>query len=76
MGSVFPLRVSPMKAFQFIHVVANLVSVVADRPLHDVDPDANILAYFDEGAEVSDQVLAARECAQEILFEAGFPVEV
>jgi hypothetical protein len=64
-----------MKAVQFFHTVASLVSKVADRPLRDVDPEANVLAFFDEGAEVSDQVLAARECAQEILFEAGYDVD-
>jgi len=64
-----------MKAFQFFHTVANLVSKVADRPLRDVDPEANVLAYFDEGAEVGDQVLAAVECANEILFENGYVVE-
>jgi hypothetical protein len=64
-----------MKAFQFFHTVANLVSKVADRPLRDVDPEANVLAFYDEGAEVSDQVLAARECALTILFENGYEVE-
>ena len=64
-----------MKAVQFFHTVANLVQKVADAPLRDVDPEANVLAFYDEGAEVSDQVLAARECAQEILFEAGYVVE-
>jgi predicted RNA-binding Zn ribbon-like protein len=57
-------------------MVASLVSKVADRPLVDVDPEANVLAYFDAGAEIEDQESAAAECANEILFEAGYPVEV
>jgi len=65
-----------MKSFQFVHMVASLVSKVADRPLVDVDPEANVLAYFDAGAEIEDQESAAAECANEILFEAGYPVEV
>ena len=64
-----------MKAVKFFHTVASLVSKVADRPLRDVDPEANVLAYFDSGAEESDQVLAAAECAETILFENGYVVE-
>ena len=65
-----------MKAVQFFQTVANLVEKVADRPLRDVDAEANVLAYFDSGAAPEDQRAAAEECAETILFEAGYPVEV
>lgn len=65
-----------MKAPAFFFTVATKVAKVAGQPLRDVDPEANVLAYFDSGADEADQVLAAEECANEILFEAGFPVEV
>lgn len=65
-----------MKAFQFFHVVATLVQKIADAPLRDVDSEADILSYFDPGADLEDQAAAAEECANVILFEAGFPVEV
>jgi hypothetical protein len=64
-----------MKTFEFVHLVAALVSKTAGQPLRDVDPEANVLAFYDSGAERAEQELAAQECAQEILFEAGYEVE-
>jgi hypothetical protein len=65
-----------MKAVEFFHAVAATVSKTAGQPLRDVSPDADILSYFDPGADQEDQEKAAAECATEILFEAGYPVEV
>jgi hypothetical protein len=64
-----------MKAVQFFHTVASIVAKVADQPLREVDPEANVLGWFDSGADETDQVLAATECANEILFENGYSVD-
>ncbi len=61
-----------MKAFQFVSLVASLVSKTAGQPLKDVEPEADVLLYFDSGADPEDQSLAAKECAEVILFEAGY----
>jgi len=64
-----------MKAFQFVSLVARHVSKTAGQSLKEVDPDANVLSYFDSGAALDDQELAAKECAEVILFEAGYPTK-
>lgn len=63
-----------MKRYEFVNYVAKLVSKTAGQPLQDVDPEANVLAYFDDGMEVQDQVACAHLAATSILEENGYIV--
>lgn len=66
-----------MRYFQFHGLVAHLVSKVAEQTLWDVDSDFSPKDYFDPGAEVGDQLVAARTAAVEVLEANGYrPEEV
>ena len=63
-----------MKRHEFVSYVAQLVSKTAGRPIDDVDPDANILLFWDDGMETSEQVAMAHLAATEVLEENGYQV--
>jgi len=65
-----------MKRHEFVAYVANLVSKTAGQPLQDVDPEANVVSYFDDGMEAKDQRACAHLAATEILFENGYLPEM
>ena len=63
-----------MKVREFQSYVARLVEKVAQQPLSDVDSEANILLFWDEGMEPQDQVTMAHLAATEVLEENGYQV--
>lgn len=63
-----------MKVREFQSYVARLVEKVAQQPLSDVDPEADILLFWDEGMETQDQVTMAHLAATEVLEENGYQV--
>jgi hypothetical protein len=63
-----------MKRYEFVAYVAQLVSKTAGQPLKDVDPEANILAFYDDGMEPEEQVACAHLAATEVLEENGYVV--
>ena len=65
-----------MKNLQFQRYVYKLVEKVAGQGIESVDPEANILVYFDEGMSEGDQVTCANLAAAEVLFENGYLAEM
>ena len=63
-----------MPPYRFFTLVSRIVSKTSGRPLREVDSDFDVLAFYDPGAEAGEQAAAAAICANEILFEAGYPV--
>jgi hypothetical protein len=63
-----------MKVREFQSYVARLVEKGAQQPLSDVDPEADILLFWDEGMEPQDQVTMAHLAATEVLEENGYLV--
>lgn len=63
-----------MKVREFQSYVARLVEKVAQQPLSDVDPEADILLFWDEGMEEQEQVTMAHLAATEVLEENGYQV--
>ena len=63
-----------MKVREFKSYVARLVEKVAQQPLSDVDSEADILLFWDEGMEPQDQVTMAHLAATEVLEENGYQV--
>ncbi len=63
-----------MPPYRFFTLVSRIVSKTSGRPLREVDADFDVLAFYDPGAEAREQAAAAAICANEILFEAGYPI--
>lgn len=61
-----------MKRKEFVSYVASLVSKVAHDKIEDIDPEFNVLSYYDEGMELDDQVVCANLAATEVLVENGY----
>jgi hypothetical protein len=57
---------------EFVSYVASLVSKVARDKIEDIDPEFNVLSYYDEGMDLDDQVTCANLAATEVLSENGY----
>jgi len=61
-----------MKRKEFVSYVASLVSKVASSKIEEIDPEFNVLSYYDEGMELDEQVVCANLAATEVLVENGY----
>ena len=61
-----------MKRKEFVSYVASLVSKVASSKIEEIDPEFNVLSYYDEGMELDEQVACANLAATEVLVENGY----